>query len=366
MESFGAAAILGYMPEVVLNVPLIGIIDLTPFFAALSIFLLLTLLFALLRNIVIERLKILADQTETEVDGVVINAVRSIRPWAYSVVALYASLQFFDLPNAVDLIVRGVFFFTLVWQVIEVILAFVHFGTRRVLEKSSDGNKFDRESKTASDMVSLIARITLWALGGLFLLSNLGIEVTSLIAGLGIGGVAVAFALQGILSDLFASFSIYFDKPFCVGDFVAIGADAGTVEHIGIKSTRIRTLQGEELVVPNAELTNVRVQNYKKMKERRIAFHFGITYETSSDNVNAVNGVVEEIFKAIKTARLDRVHFIAFGDSALQYEVVYHVLSASYDDYLDVQQQFNLELMKKFEEMKIDFAYPTRTLYMRK
>jgi small-conductance mechanosensitive channel len=203
----------------------------------------------------------------------------------------------------------------------------------------------------------------LWVLGGLFILSNLGIEVTSLIAGLGIGGIAVAFALQGILSDLFSSFSIYFDKPFRIGDFIVIGTDSGIVERIGIKSTRIRTLQGEELVVSNAELTTARVQNFKKMQERRIVTNFGITYETDAQLLRQVKSVVQDIFGCIDGAKLDRVFFTTFGDSALQYEVVYFVSSSEYAEFLRVQEEFNIALFEKFAELGIDFAYPTQTIY---
>ena len=252
------------------------------------------------------------------------------------------------------------------WQAIEIAACFIDYGAGRLLEKDADGDgQVDPSAATASHMVTLIARIVLWALGGIFVLSNLGIEVTSLVAGLGIGGIAIAFALQGILSDLFASFSLYFDKPFRIGDFITIGTDSGTVEKIGIKTTRIRTLQGEELVVSNAELTTARVQNFKKMQERRGSFQFGITYETPHDKVRSVNGIVERIYDAVEGARLDRVHFTTFGDSALIFDVVFYVDSPSYADYLDILEQVNFELMSKFAEVGIEFAYPTQMVYHR-
>jgi small-conductance mechanosensitive channel len=212
---------------------------------------------------------------------------------------------------------------------------------------------------------TLLAKIVLWVLGIIFVLSNIGIEVTSLIAGLGIGGIAIAFALQGVLSDLFASFSLYLDRPFRIGDFIVIGNDAGTVEKIGIKTTRIRTLQGEELVVSNTELTTTRVQNFKKMEERRIVMKFGITYETPQDKIELVDPTVEAIFAEIDGARLDRVHFESFGDFALIFELVYHVENSSYDEFMDIQETFNMALLRKFAELGIEFAYPTQLVYHR-
>jgi len=262
------------------------------------------------------------------------------------------------------MVLSGLVYVAVVYQGIEVALKFVAYGTTRFLEKDEDGDGVvDPNAATASHLVTLLARILLWTFGTIFVLSNLGIEVTSLIAGLGIGGIAIAFALQGVLSDLFASFSIYADKPFRIGDYIIIGADSGVVERIGVKTTRIRTLQGEELVVSNAELTTARVQNFKKMKERRTAMQFGVTYETSHDKVKAINGIVERIFEAVEGARLDRVHFTTFADSALLFDVVFYVDSPDYADFLDRQQQFNFELMDKFAEIGIEFAYPTQTIY---
>lgn len=367
MDAFSANAILGYVPTTTVTLTYFGTVNLTPFIAALGVFVVLTALFALVRHVVIVRLMSLSRHTKTDIDDAVINAVQNIRHWVYTVVAAYVAIQFFSVPGLLDLIARGIFYVVIVWQAIEIALSFVRYGTKRIVEKDEDQDGVvDAGAATASDMITLIARIVLWALGLLFVLSNLGIEVTSLIAGLGIGGVAVAFALQGILSDLFASFSIYFDKPFRIGDFIIIGDDMGTVEKIGIKSTRIRTLQGEELVVSNAELTTARVQNFKKMAERRIVFSFGIAYETPREKVERVPEMVRSIIEDIDDVRLDRAHFATYGDFALNYEVVYYVQSDDYTVYMDRQQEINLGLMKVFEKEGITFAYPTQTLYVKK
>lgn len=363
MDSFSANALLGAMPDLIITLPTLGAVDITRYVAAAVIFIVLYALFQIIQRIVLIRLEKLAAKTTTDIDNVVIATVEGIRSWVYVIVALYVALQLFALPTILDYIVTGAILFAIVWQAIEVASTLIEFFTKRVLEQKTDGEEVDPNAANASNLISLIAKIVLWSLGVLFVLSNLGIEVTSLIAGLGIGGIAVAFALQGVLSDLFASFSIYFDKPFRIGDFVVTGGDAGVVEHIGIMSTRLRTLQGEELVVSNNELTTARVQNFKKMDERRIVSQFGITYETDYDKVKQVPDMVKAIFKDIESGRLDRVHFASFADSALLFEVVYYVETSDYTKYMDIQQEFNFALMERFAAQGIDFAYPTQTIY---
>ena len=363
LETYAISA----LPTLQVSLPWGGSFDATKIAVAIALFLLLSLLFKILQSVVLVYLRTLSARTSTDLDDVIIDAVASIRAWVYSLVALYVTLQLYTLPESVQTMVTAVFLFAIVWQAIEIITCFIDYGTQRLLEKDEDGDGVvDPNSANASHLVSLMGRIALWVFGAIFVLSNLGVEVTSLVAGLGIGGIAIAFALQGILADLFSSFSLYFDKPFRIGDYIIIGQDSGTVEKIGIKTTRIRTLQGEELVVSNAELTTARVQNFKKMTERRINFSFGITYETPYELVKSVGTMVEEIFKEVSGARLDRVHFTTFGDSALIYDVVFYVESAEYADYLDIQQQVNYTLMDRFAEKGIEFAYPTQTLYVKK
>lgn len=364
MEFLQFTNIASSVPPVLVDAYWLGIINLTPYLVAAGIFLGLTLLFKLVQVVVVSRLQALFRKTKTDLDDVVIGAVAGIRAWVYTLIALYAALSLFALPGWLGTIFGAVVYTAVIWQLIEIALCFVRYGTMRLVEKDEDGDgEVDANAATASDLINLMARIILWVFGAIFVLSNLGIEVTSLVAGLGIGGIAVAFALQGILSDLFASFSIYFDKPFRIGDYIIIGQDSGTVERIGIKTTRLRTLQGEELVVANAELTTARVQNFKKMEERRIVSEFGITYETPQEQIEAINGMVADIFANLEGARLDRVHFKSFGDSALIFEYVYYVASAEYREAIAIQERFNLTLLQQCNEHGINFAYPTQTIY---
>ena len=267
MFETASTAVAQYIPVATITLPFIGMIDVQKATIAMGLFVGLSLLFWFIRLVVIVRLESLAKKTTKQFDDTIVEAIKSIRPWVYVFIALYASLQLFTLPDTLDLIVSAVLYTAFVWQGIQIATCFIRYIITNFIEKDEDGDGvIDPGAATAADMLTLISSIVLWVFGGLFVLSNLGIEITSLIAGLGIGGIAVAFALQGILSDLFASFSIYFDKPFRIGDFIIVGADSGTVEKIGVKSTRIRTLQGEELVISNAELTSARLQNFKKMQ----------------------------------------------------------------------------------------------------
>jgi small-conductance mechanosensitive channel len=364
LEQFSSSIIALYIPVMNYTLPFFGEVNIQRPVTAACVFIGLTILFWFLRMVVLNRAKSLAAKTSGSFDDVLVEIIQGIRASVYTLVALYASLQFFTFIGIIDKVITTVFLFTLVWQAIEIATKLVEYFTSTFLEKDEDEDGvIDPNSATASHLVSLISRIAFWTLGILFIFSNLGIEITSLIAGLGIGGIAIAFALQGVLGDLFASFSIYFDKPFRIGDFIVVGEDSGTVEKIGIKTTRIRTLQGEELVISNTELTTARVQNFKKMEERRIVSKFGITYETSQELVREVPGIVTRTFEALEGGRLSRVHFTSFGDSALIFEVVYYIESPDYTEYLNIQQKFNFELMSKFAESGIDFAYPTQVIY---
>lgn len=363
--TFGIDQVAASLPAFAYALPFFGVVNFSPLLFGVGIFMVALAVFKVLQSVVIARLQALSRRTRTDIDDALIDVAANVRTWVFIIIAFYLALIPLSLPAFLDTAALVIFLFAVAWQTIEAGARLIDFGAQKFLEKDSEGGA-DPNATTASHMVALLSRIVLWSLGGLFVLSNLGIEITSLVAGLGIGGIAVAFALQGILSDLFSSFSIYFDKPFRIGDFIVVGEHSGTVERIGIKTTRIRTLQGEELVVSNAELTAARVQNFKKMDERRIVFSFGIAYETPQEDVRRVPQMVKALFEGLSGVRLDRVHFTSFGDFALLFEVVYFVQSADYEQYMDVQQQINFALMEAFEQASVEFAYPTQTLYVKK
>jgi small-conductance mechanosensitive channel len=241
----------------------------------------------------------------------------------------------------------------------------IRFSTHQFLLKSQ---KEDKEVDPATiELPSKIANAALWVIAIILVLANLGYDVSALLAGLGIGGIAIAFALQNVLGDIFASFSIYLDKPFEIGDFIIIGDDLGVVKKIGIKTTRIQALQGQEIVISNKELTNSRINNYKKMKKRRIAYKIGVTYDTPTSKLKKVPGIVKKIMdKHKKLVTFDRAHFKDMGDFNLIFEIVYYLASSDYAVYMDTQQALNLDLMDAFKKEKISFAFPTQTVYVGK
>jgi small-conductance mechanosensitive channel len=210
------------------------------------------------------------------------------------------------------------------------------------------------------------AYIVLWAIALLVALDNLGVNVTALITGLGIGGVAIALATQNILGDLFASLSIVLDKPFVVGDFIRVGEDMGTVEKIGLKTTRLRALSGEQLIFSNGELLKSRIRNLRRMEERRVVFRIGVLYQTTADQLQRIPLMVRQAIEKNEQTRFDRGHFANFGDSAYEFEFVYFVLSADHALFMDLQQAINLDIVRAFESEGIEFAYPTRTVFLQR
>lgn len=209
-------------------------------------------------------------------------------------------------------------------------------------------------------LLGIIMRLVIWTMMLLSILANLGVDITAMIASLGVGGIAIALAVQTLLSDMFASMSIGIDKPFEIGDFIVFGDVAGTIEHIGLKTTRIRSLSGEQIVIANAELLSQIVHNYKRMNTRRIVFTFGISYHTPVEKVREIGAQVKRIIEGTEKTQFDRAHFFAFDESRLTFEVVHIVQTASYNEYMDIQQEINLELMETLRNMEVEFAFPIR------
>lgn len=275
-------------------------------------------------------------------------------------VSLYAGLSFLTIPAGVITwvssgAVAGVILQAAIWA-----NALVTFWFNRY-QKQNRHN--DPARMTTVRAVSLTARLLLVVIAAVLILDNLpGVEITALVASLGIGGIAIALAVQSILSDLFASLSIILDKPFVLGDFIIVDTYMGTVEYIGLKTTRVRSLSGEQLVFANGDLLKSRIRNYKRMAERRVVFTLGVTYQTAYTHLKSIPRWIETIIAHQTPVRFDRAHFRDFGDYALQFEIVYYILDPDYNRYMDIQQAINLEIYQKFEEEKIDFAYPTQTI----
>lgn len=286
-----------------------------------------------------------------------IQQIRYMSPITVGMLALYASSVALTLP---DRIRQGFSIAVLAVVLVQVIVAIQELID--MLLRREVARQVIPGSESAVRGLAMVTKYGLWLLAALFIFSNMGIQVGSLLAGLGIGGIAVAFALQQVLGDVFSSFAIYFDRPFEVGDFVVVNGQSGTVRKISLRSTRIKALQGEEIVIPNNEITAATIQNFRQLQTRRIELHFGVTYETSPKKLEKIPAIVAEIVEEIPEVTLNRVHFSGMGDFSLVFEVVYVVQSSEYTVHMDVKQSFFLELMKRCAAEKIEFAYPTQRI----
>ncbi len=313
------------------------------------------------RRLLSSRLKRLTSRTSTQIDDLIVELIRRTHAGVLLVFACWPALQILNASERLNHVAHVI-------TVIVVTLQAAIWGQIALeyllVKRVSALREEDPASATTLGGVTMLARMALWMTLVIIALDNLGVDVTTLVAGLGIGGVAIALALQNILGDLFASLSIALDKPFVVGDFVVVGDLAGTVQRVGLKTTRVLSLSGEQLIFSNTDLLSSRIHNYKRMSERRILFTLGVTYETSPAKLKAIPGMIEKIIRADKGARFDRAHFARYDDFALTFEVVYFVLSPQYNVYMDVNQRINLAIYEQFSEAGIDFAYPTRTLYL--
>lgn len=325
---------------------------------AFLLFIVLFIFLGLFKKVILDRFKRFAQKSSTDIDDIIVAIIGEIQPPFYSFIALYIALQLITVTDTVLNIVTAILLLWATYLIIRMMRVFIDRVIRNRLGED------DGSTRAAVQLLSAIVTFALWILGILLVLQNLGINITSLIAGLGIGGIAVALALQNVFSDLFSSFSILFDKPFTVGDFIIAGTTSGTVEKIGIKTTRLRAVSGEQIVVSNAQLTSAVIQNYKRMEERRKVFNFGVTYETSAKVLDTIPSIVKEIIEQDDSTRFMSAHFKEFGDSAYVYEVIYYVTTPDYFEYLTIHNGISLKLINAFRNKKIEMAYPTHRVYM--
>jgi small-conductance mechanosensitive channel len=297
----------------------------------------------------------------TTLPPAIAEVTAATRVTALVVLALYVGSQFLTLPARLTRVMEALAIVALLVQVALWINRAIALWLRRYVQENREA---DAAGATTVSVLGFIGRLAVWAAVTLMILDNLGVNITTLVASLGIGGIAVALAVQNVLGDIFASLSIALDKPFVIGDFIVVGDVMGTVEYIGLKTTRLRSLSGEQIVFSNADLLKARVHNYKRMVERRVRFGFGVTYQTPAAQLERIPKMVREMIEAQPQARFDRAHFKEFGDSSLDFEVVYFVLDREFNTYMDIQQAINLALVRRFEAEGIEFAYPTRTLHV--
>ncbi len=347
--------ILTFLPEILRN-EYFGntLFDYIVFFV---LSLVLTTVFFVIRKYLFRRI-----QRYTEKGGIAslfVDLLNQARFSYYAFVSFYFVHFILVTPQFLTRFLTIIF---IVWTTYRVVIAgqqIIDYIIYKYLERSGDESRV-----MALRLIGKIVKGLLWVFAVIIFLSALGINVTGLVAGLGIGGVAVAFALQNILSDLFSSFSIYFDRPFVEGDFIIVGDKMGVVEKVGIKSTRVRALQGEEIVFSNKELTSAQIHNLKKMDYRRNQITIGVVYETSTEILEKIPEIIKGIIEKEEMAEFDRAHFSSFADFSLNFTFVYYTKSRDYTIFMDVQQKILLEIKREFEKEKIEFAYPTKTIHL--
>lgn len=327
---------------------------------ALSIILVAVVLLRVLQSVVIKRLKALTRRTKSTLDDFLISIVSSlVMPLLY-ILAIYSGLQYLQATERMKTIGRIALMVVVAFFLLRIASAFVAYIFHQTFSKKDQSDERIKQSKG----ILLLINFFIWVIGLLFLIDNLGYNITTLITGLGIGGIAIALAAQAVLGDFFGYFVIFFDKPFQIGDFVIMDDKMGHIEHIGLKTTRIKTLNGEQLIVANTDITKARVHNYKRMEERRILFSFGVVYNTPASKLKQIPTMVKQIIESVGDLRFDRAHFKSFGDFSLDFEVVYYVLSPDFSFYMDRQQEINFRIFELFEKEGIEFAFPTRTLHV--
>ncbi len=315
------------------------------------------------KKILVRRVRAIADRTSTDIDDAIADLLKNTKFFFLLVLSVKGAATFLALPDYVHarlttLTTIGFILQAGVWG--NTLIAF--WFTRTMKERMEE----DVTGTTSLSIIKFIGRLVLWSVLALVALDTFGINVTAFITTLGIGGVAIALALQKILSDLFASLSIVLDKPFVVGDFIIVDDYMGNVEHIGMKTTRIKSLGGEQIIISNSELLTSRIRNYKRMQERRILFTLGVTYQTPAAKLEKIPSLVKSAIEAVPLTRFDRAHFMKYGDFSLNFDIVYYVLSPDYLDYANTQQAINMGIHKRFEDEGIEFAYPTQTLFLNK
>jgi len=332
------------------------------YFIFLSILFIGILSIRIFKSIILNRLRAWAKKTATTIDDFLIHIFeKTLLPILYFGI-FYVATRSLTLNPALSKVIDVLGIILLTIFGIRFLVAITNYALETYWVKKDKDAAGERSLKG----ILTIIKVVIWGTGITFLLDNLGFKISSVIAGLGIGGVAVALAAQAVLGDLFSYFAIFFDRPFEVGDFIIVGEYLGTIEHIGIKTTRIRSLGGEQLVFSNSDLTNSRVRNYKRMGQRRVVFRLGVTYQTSLQQAKEIPMIITNAIKSINDTTFDRAHFFSYGDFSLVFEVVYYVMSRDYNKYMDIQQEINLIIKEEFEKLGIEFAYPTQTLFLEK
>ena len=326
----------------------------------LVIFVGLFLLFRFFRLVVIDRIKVFSEKTENDFDDFVIEAIEGISKFFYWFVAFYFASKFIFISEKFHLYLGKIFLLSITYELIVILNKFIDYWVHKFSERK------DKSSKAAFLALGRGAKWISWLLAFLFILSSFGVNITALITGLGIGGVAIAFALQGVLKDLFSYFTILLDKPVRIGDYIDVNGKKGTVKDIGLKTTRLEAVDGQEIVVANDILTSSVVDNYGKAKKRRVQVQYGIGYDTDVKTIKKLKKEIIKIIDKKDEVELSRCHLRNLSDSSMDFDIVYYISNREYNLYMDINEDINLKILELFEKNGVEIPYPTRTVYNRK
>ncbi|PKK35760.1 mechanosensitive ion channel protein MscS [Siphonobacter sp. SORGH_AS_0500] len=326
----------------------------------LGIIMLGLLLVRLFKKYIIAKLKILTSRTKSYFDDYLVDSMDRFGIPALNFAVIYFALDFLRLSRKVDKIVTIATTIIITILVIRILSSAILLLLQANLRRQAQG---EEKVKQMGGLMLIINSI-IWILGIVFLIDNLGYNVSTIIAGLGIGGIAIALAAQNILGDVFNYFVIFFDRPFEVGDFIIIDTKMGVVDYIGLKTTRIKSLSGEMLVFANSDLTGSRIHNYKNMQQRRVVFKIQLDYKTPVERLAEVSALLKQVVEEQSPVRFDRAHFMNYGSYGLEYEIVYFVLDADYTVYMNVHQRVNIRIYEELQKRGLAFALPTQYLYI--
>ena len=319
--------------------------------------------FKILKTVVIVKMKAMARNTATDLDDFFVELIEKIGWWFYGGVGLYFALQFLTMPDVAGKPLNYLIIVVIVVQLVKIIERIITYIITKAVTREREGG--NGEGAAIAQALGGLVKFGVWVIAIILVLSNFGVNVTSLIAGFGISGIAIALAAQSIFKDLFTAVTIYLDKPFQVGDFIIFDGNMGTVEKIGIKSIRLTALSGEEIVISNSVLLDTKIQNYKKMMNRRMSFAVGVTYDTPVEKLRTIPEVIKTIIEGIEKTTFGRSKFKNFGDFSLNFETIYYIESPDWTEHADIQQQVNFAIKEAFEKMGIEFAFPTSTVYLK-
>ena len=326
------------------------------------VFLVIGTTLLIVRTLLARRLEKVAARTSTTADDAIVDLLRRTRYFFILAAAIAGATLFLDLPTRALAVGHVLGTIALILQIAIWGNGFITFWFLHYAERKADS---DVSSRTTIAAFSFVARAIMWSMLLLVALNRLGYDVTALLTGLGVGGIAVALAVQNVLGDVFAALAIVIDKPFVVGDAISVDTLSGTVENVGLKTTRIRSVNGEQLIFSNTDLLKSRIRNFKRMQERRVVLTIGVSYDTPPDTVARIPAMLREAVEAQEQVRFDRSHFMSYGESSLVFETVYFVLTADYLTFANTNQAVNLAVLRRFSAEGIDFAFPTRTIVVR-